>query len=91
MLTSLGTQGEAVRRLGSRAQRYRAFRRRHNSARSFLNVGSVAMGRRPRRCPARPLSDGVRPLERCMSAFPRFRQLHPQQQTWRPGGLEGST
>ena len=25
------------------------------------------------------------------SAFPRFRQLHPQQQTRRSGGLEGST
>ena len=35
----------------------------------------------PPRCPARPLSDEVRPLERRTAAFPRFRQLHPQQQT----------
>jgi hypothetical protein len=44
----------------------------------------------PPRCPARPLSGGVRPLGQRTSAFPRFRRLRPQQQTWRPGGLEGS-
>jgi hypothetical protein len=45
----------------------------------------------PPRCPARPLLGGVRPLEPRMSAFPRFRRLHPEQQTWRPGGLKDST
>jgi hypothetical protein len=43
------------------------------------------------RCLARPLSGGDRPLESRTTAFPRFRRLRPQQQTRRPGGLEGRT
>lgn len=45
----------------------------------------------PPRCPARPLSGEVRPLEPRMSAFPRFWRLHRQQQTWRPSGFKGRT
>jgi Bacterial protein of unknown function (DUF899) len=37
------------------------------------------------------LQGGLRPSGSSMSALPWFRRLHPQQQAWRPGGLEDST
>jgi hypothetical protein len=46
------------------------------------------MSRCPPRCPARPLTEGMRPFEPRMFAYRRFRQLRLQQQTWRTGGLE---
>ena len=51
----------------------------------------LAMGRHPAPVPGMTAVRRNPAVRAATSAFPRFRQLHPQQQTRRSGGLEGST